>query len=133
MSQPDTIGVNKDWFNATVSNAVNDPILRRKLLQRLDVMRREAEHTVRAIDAMRGQLKKEKPFPSTPLAFALKQSRDWVLSQVMSEAYVLTMSARFVLTPPPPHFGILFDRAVRQGIAEAVSDPDRKAWIHRNI
>src|SRR6478736_3045090 len=58
-------------------NSVNDPALRRKMLQRLDVMRREAEHTIRAIDVMRGELTKQRPFPSSSSAHALKQSRGW--------------------------------------------------------
>jgi hypothetical protein len=80
MSQPDIIGVNASWFNVTLLESMNDPALRRKTLQRLDVMRREAEHAIRAIDVMRHELRAERPFPSTRLASALKQSRDWVLS-----------------------------------------------------
>jgi len=105
MSQPDIIGVNKEWFNVTLTQSVNDPALRRKTLQRLDLMRREAEHAMRAIDVMRRELRKERPFPSTTLAHALKQSRDWVLSLVISQAYVISMSSNFVLLPPAPILG----------------------------
>jgi hypothetical protein len=132
MSQPDIIGVNQEWFNVTVIHAMNDPAVRRKTLQRLDVMRREAEHAIRAIDVMRHELRKEKPFPSTHLTHALKQSRDWVLSLVISQAYVISMNSNFVLNPPSPHFGILFNRAVDKGIQQAISDPDRRTWIHNN-
>jgi hypothetical protein len=132
MSQPDIIGVNQEWFNVTLTHAVNDAALRRKTLQRLGVMRREAEHATRAIDVMRHELSKERPFPSTPLAFALKQSRDWVLSLVISQAYVISMTSDFPLIPPSPHFGTLFSRAVDAGIQQATSDPDRRAWIHNN-
>ncbi|SEF02525.1 hypothetical protein SAMN05519104_7871 [Rhizobiales bacterium GAS188] len=133
MSQPDIIGVNEEWFNVTVIQTMNDPALRRKTLQRLDVMRREAEHAMRAIDVMRHELSKERPFPSTQLAHALKQSRDWVLSLVISQAYIISMNSNFVLMPPSPHFGILFNRAVEPGIKQATSDPDRRAWIHNNL
>jgi hypothetical protein len=132
MSQPDIIGVNESWFNVTLTQSVNDPALRRKTLQRLDVMRREAEHATRAIDVMRRELSKEMPFPSSPLAHALKQSRDWVLSLVISQAYILSMCGNFVQSPPSPHFGTLFNRAVEKGIQQAVSDPERRAWIHNN-
>jgi hypothetical protein len=132
MPQPDIIGVNQEWFNVTVTHAMNDATLRRKTLQRLDVMRREAEHAVRAIDVMRHELSKERPFPSTQLAHALKQSRDWVLSLVISQAYVISMNSNFVLVPPSPHFGILFTRAVDAGVQQATSDPDRRAWIHNH-
>ena len=44
-----------------------------------------------------------------------------VLSQVISRAYILSMSGNFVMSPPAPHFGILFTRAV--DIEQAISDP----------
>jgi hypothetical protein len=105
MSQPDIIGVNASWFNVTLLESMNDPALRRKTLQRLDVMRREAEHAIRAIDVMRHELRAERPFPSTRLASALKQSRDWVLSLVISEAYVIAMNLNFVLRLLIPTLG----------------------------
>ncbi|MGI8570179.1 MAG: hypothetical protein ACR2KT_14530 [Methylocella sp.] len=124
------LGWYKEWMNVTLTHAANDPALRRKTLQRLDVMRREAEHAIRAIDVMRHELSKEKPFPSTPLTFALKQSRDWVLSLVISQAYVNTMIGSDFVLVAPPYFAILFSRAVEAGIRQATSDPDRRTWIH---
>ncbi len=133
MSVPDLIGVNKDWFNVHLTDSVNDPALRRKILARLNIVEREAQHTLRAVAAFKGELAKEKPFPSPTLPHTLKRLRDWVLSQVMSASYITSMCADFVATPDPPDPEILYQRAFREGVKEAVFDPDRRAWIHRRV
>ena len=133
MAQPDIIGVNTAWMNVTLTEAANDPAVRRKTLQRLAVMRREAEHAIRAIDVMKSELSKKTPFASSTLSSALKQSRDWVLSLVISQAYVNMMIGSDAVLIPSSFFAILFDRAVKAGIQQATSDPDRRAWIHEFV
>jgi hypothetical protein len=133
MSTPDVIGVNLAWFNVSLTDSVNDPALRRKILQRLDVLEREAHHTLRAVAAFKAELRKERPFPSPTLPHTLKRLRDWVLSQVISASYIVSMCEDFVLNPDPPTPEILYSRAFRRGVEEAISDPDRKAWLHQRF
>jgi hypothetical protein len=130
MTVPDLIGVNKDWFNVSLTDSVNDPVMRRKILQRLNVIEREAQHTLMAVAAFKAELTKAKPFPSRTLPHTLKQLRDWVLSQVMSAIYITSMCEDFV-TAPTFSDEILYSRAAREGLRQAVEDPDRRAWIHR--
>jgi hypothetical protein len=133
MSVPDLIGVNLEWFNVSLTDSVNDPALRRKIVRRLNMLEREAHHTLQAVAAFRAELGKERPFPSPTLPHTLKRLRDWVLSQVMSASYIVSMCEDFVLNPDPPTPEILNSRAFKEGVKEAVSDPDRKAWIHKRF
>jgi hypothetical protein len=129
MSIPDLIGVRQ--FNVSRTDSINDPVLRLKIIQRLNTLEREAHHTLLAVAAFGAELGKERPFPSPSLPHTLKRLRDWVLSQVMSASYVTSMCADFVLLPDPPTPEILYVRAFQEGVKEAVADPDRKAWLHK--
>jgi hypothetical protein len=102
VSIPDLIGVRQPWFNVSLTDSNNAPVLRRKIIQRLNTLEREAHHTLLAVAAFRDELGKERPFPSPSLPHTLKRLRDRVLSQVISASYITSMCTDFVLLPDPP-------------------------------
>jgi hypothetical protein len=62
-----------------------------KVLARLDVMERELKHVETAIKDMRNAVRQGRPGAS--LASAVMNSRNWVVSVLMSHAYVQQMLA----------------------------------------
>jgi hypothetical protein len=89
----DRIGVHK--FSIKVQRS--HPVLEKTVLDRLDVMQRELQHAQNAVFRLKALLSQ----PSTPtdrLAHAVMDSRNWVVSVVMSHAYVQAVLAGD--TPP---------------------------------
>src|SRR5262245_33058355 len=68
-----------------------------KVLARLDVMERELRHVQTAITNLRSAVRSGRP--GAPLASAVMNSRNWVLSILMSHAYVHRMVAAPVTGP----------------------------------
>jgi hypothetical protein len=126
MPRVDLLGVNAPWFKIEVSQAIDDPVVRQKIVDRLILLRREAEHAIQAIDTLRLELSRPKPSTSQLLPVALKQSRDWVLSVVMSQVYVCTMFYDHATFLPGVPFTILFTRAVKAGEQLGTQDPERR-------
>src|SRR3954469_11443680 len=62
---------------------------RKKLLQRLDVMTRELAHAQMAVSQLRNAL--QHPGSTKPLADGIMNSRNWVLSLVISHSFIQTM------------------------------------------
>jgi hypothetical protein len=61
----------------------------KKLLRRLEVMSKELAHTQMAVSQLRNAL--QHPGSTKPLADGLLNSRNWVLSLVISHAFIQTM------------------------------------------
>jgi hypothetical protein len=89
----DRIGVGK--YAVKVARA--HPELEKLVLQRLDVMQRELQHVHYAIARLKALLP-NRSTSTTPLAHAVMDSRNWVVSVVMSHAFVQAMMAGD--TPP---------------------------------
>jgi hypothetical protein len=81
----DPIGVGK--YSVTV--APPSPGNRKKLLQRLDVMTRELAHAQMAVAQLRHAL--QHSGSTRPLADGIMNSRNWVLSLVISHSFIQTM------------------------------------------
>jgi hypothetical protein len=102
-----------------------------KVLDRLDVMERELKHVHTAIKDMRNAVRQARP--GAPLASAVMNSRNWVVSVLMSHAYVQQMLAATVsvrgpgtVTVGPGAQGLwlksLAERAVEAGMDDAQKD-----------
>jgi hypothetical protein len=102
-----------------------------KVLDRLDVMERELKHVHTAIKDMRNAVRSGRP--GAPLASAVMNSRNWVVSVLMSHAYVQQMLAAQVsmggpgtITVGPSAQGFwlrgLAERAVEAGMDDALKD-----------
>ncbi len=89
----DRIGVRN--FAVRVERA--HPQLEKKVLERLEVMQKELQHVQNAILRLKSLLP-QRSAPTTALANAVMDSRNWVVSVVMSHAYVQAILAGD--TPP---------------------------------
>lgn len=110
----DYAGVIKTPINASVQSAE----VRRLALQRMDVMQRELRHAQTAFTALRHALTAPTP-SSRPLADALMNSRNWLVSVVASYTYIQAMME--TVTPPSVGAGVEnnFRAAAGTGVAVA--------------
>ena len=95
-----------------------------KVLARLDLMEREMQHLQRAIHHVRQVVRQPSLQTHAPLADAVMDLRNWMLSVVMSESYVQYM---FWESPTsgnssPYYLGTLANRAVQAGADDADRD-----------
>ena len=99
--------------------------LQQKVLARLDVMERELRHVQAAITNLRSAVRSGRP--GAPLASALMNSRNWVLSILMSHTYVhrmvgAPMTGPRMMFPPKQQITDLremADRAISAGYYDA--------------
>jgi hypothetical protein len=102
-----------------------------KVLDRLDVMEREIKHVHTAIKDMQNAVRSARP--GAPLARAVMNSRNWVVSVLMSHAYVQQMLATqvsvngpgtWIVGPGAQGFWLrgLAERAVEAGMDDARKD-----------
>lgn len=84
----DRIGVLK----YPVRVARSHPVLEQEVLKRLEVMQRELAHLQNAISRLRTWLP-NRSAPTSVLASAVMDSRNWTVSLVMSHAFVQAMMA----------------------------------------
>jgi hypothetical protein len=61
---------------------------RQKVLKRLGVMQKELEHTQRAIAKLTHELQHPAPASTNSLGDRIMDSRNWVLSLIMSHSYI---------------------------------------------
>ena len=92
---------------------------RQKLLRRLDVMQRELAHTQMAVSQLRKAL--QHSASTKPVADGVLNSRNWVLSLMMSHAFIQTM-----LDNDNPYFSVrciqtrmMAEKAVQEGMDQA--------------
>ncbi len=97
-----------------------DPPFDKLVLDRLDVMQRELQHVQNAISRLRGALS-QGAAPTRALAQATMDSRNWVLSVMMSHAYVQSW-VEGDRPPNPNNLAGLAERAARTGDAQALTD-----------
>jgi hypothetical protein len=89
----DRVGVR----NFAVKVERSHPLLEKAVLERLDVMLRELQHAQNAVLRLKALLP-QRSASTASLAHAVMDSRNWVVSAVMSHAYVQAMLAGD--TPP---------------------------------
>jgi hypothetical protein len=92
---------------------------RKKLLQRLDVMNRELAHAQMAVSQLRNAL--QHPGSTKSLADGLLSSRNWVLSLLISHAFI-----QMILDNDSPYFSthtiqtrMMAAEAVQEGMEQA--------------
>ena len=95
------------------------PENRKKLLRRLDLMNRELAHAQMAVSQLRNAL--QHPGSTKPLADGVMNSRNWVLSLVISHAFI-----QMVLDNETPYFSMhtiqtrmMAHEAVQEGMEQA--------------
>lgn len=95
-----------------------------KLLARLDVMDREVKHMQTAITNLKHAARHSGSSSHVALANAVMDSRNWMLSLVMSHAYVQFLLSKhaFGTSGAPVMLTVLVDRAVDAGAADAAKD-----------
>ena len=115
----DRIGVRTYAVNVT---PVSGPALR-KLLARADLMEREIKHLQLAIKHIRIAAQQPQTTTGSPLASAVMDSRNWMLSVVMSHAYIQFMLGKNAGGNAVPYFlAMLATRAVNAGADDAEKD-----------
>ena len=122
----DRIGVRMFAVNVTpVSGSAQ-----RNLLARLDVMERELRHMETAITDMKRAVRQGS---GSALASAVLNSRNWVLSLVMSHSYVQMLLGKnaagsprlprgTITTQPSVQLHYLFEKAVNAGLRDGEGD-----------
>ena len=95
------------------------PENRKKLLRRLDVMNRELAHAQMAVSQLRNAL--QHPGSTKSLADGLLNSRNWVLSLLISHAFI-----QMILDNETPYFSMhtiqtrmMAHEAVQEGMEQA--------------
>jgi hypothetical protein len=88
MMGEDRIGVRKYPVRAVRSH----PLLEKEVQKRIDVMQRELTHLQHAVSRLRTALP-NRAAPTSALADAVMDSRNWVVSLVMSHAFIQAMLA----------------------------------------
>ena len=113
-----------------VSASPPSPENRKKLLRRLDVMNRELAHAQMAVSQLRNALQHPQ-HPGSTLAEGLLNSRNWVLSLLISHAFI-----QMVLDGDTPYSSIhtiqtrmMAREAVQEGIEQAIQEHIKD--IHR--
>jgi len=98
-----------------------------KVLEKLDLMEREIQHLQLAMNHVRQAVRQPSSQTHAPLADAVMDLRNWMLSVVMSESYVQYMfGASFANANASPYYlGMLASRAVKAGADDA--DRDRSS------
>jgi len=119
-SWSDPIGVN----SIPVDVVDKGPAVRRKALQRLEVMQREVRHMQMAIIDLKRALSQE-PLQQRPLVSAMMNSRNWMLSLVVSHSYIQALYGKYQNVD---RLDDMASRAAMTGRGDGTMDPDVRAW-----
>ena len=119
-SMSDPIGVN----SIPVDVVDKGLAVRRKALQRLEVMQREVRHMQMAIIDLQRALSQE-PLQQRALVSAMMNSRNWMLSLVVSHSYIQALYGKYQNVD---RLDDMASRAAMRGRGDGTVDPDVRAW-----
>jgi len=104
------------------------PAVRRKAVQRIDVMMKELAHVQLALTQLKHLLLIQQSFsPDTQRAFthSMMNARNWVLSVAISHCFIQTLFGTYQIVDDLDE---MFERAAREGRSTATMDSDLRAW-----
>ena len=102
--------------------------VRRKALQRIDVMANEIAHLQLALNQLKHTLITEPAFSSNSqrtFTHAMMNARNWALSLAISHCFIQRLFGSDATAEP---LSEMFERAARDGLNDAITDPDYRAW-----